>query len=86
MIIDRISPGCNGRERPGSGAGGGGWFVFPSGTGRGRGAGGGGKRGCGELKMTPLISGLNGAKRINKKLRAINSSHEHVPVTSGLAA
>lgn len=45
-----------------------------------------GGRGCGELKMTPLISGLNGEKRINKKLRAINLSHEHVPVTSGPAA
>lgn len=42
-------------------------------------------RGYGELKMTPLIKGLSGEKRINKKLRAINLSHEHVPVTSGLA-
>lgn len=85
MIIDRISPGCNGRERPGSGAGGGGGSSSLQGR-EGGGGPGGGKRGCGELKMTPLISGLNGAKRINKKLRAINSSHEHVPVTSGLAA
>lgn len=74
MIIDRISTGCGGGDRAGSWGG----FFCPSGTGRGA-------KGCGELKMTPLISGLNGEKRINKKLRAINLSHEHVPVTSGLA-
>lgn len=71
MIIDRGSPGPS-RERDG--------FLFTA-----AGMGGGG-RGCGELKMTPLISGVNGAKRINKKRRAINLSHEHVPVTSGPAA
>lgn len=74
MIIDRGSPGRNCRARPGA-------AVISFSLRQGWEGG----RGCGELKMTPLISGVNGEKRINKKSRAINLSHEHVPVTSGPA-